>query len=405
VIKDSSIFKILVVCIALFHVSDAYSAEYLLESGINLRTVYDDNIFLTDIAHDSVKGIIITPTLSGVIKEKNWESQLSAKIRSHTYSDDTLDTNDQFFDLTGRYNAERNIFSLNYNYAFDSNLNSTSTDFGIAGRRVNRKVQSLTPQYTRLLTERSAVSASYSYADVDYLEAEATGYTPYVSESGSLSLIYNLTENDEVTIGFQIVDYTSKNDLITYQLYTSRVGIDHKFSEILSADFMVGASRQNTTNLSTQTFDFFGNTIVQTQEIDYENRGFVLDAGIRQQLESGVFTGRISRNNVTNSFGGLDRVDQLKINFSEKLSSTWSYTLAGRFEDITSISSGTRTTDRDALFFESIINYSITEKWKANASYRYIQRKFKSDTTNDRAPHSNRIYLGLTYNFPTLSTF
>ncbi len=376
-----------------------------MESNINARVEYNDNIFITDQPHDSVTGLIVTPTIYGKIKEKNWESSLSARIRSHNYSDDTLDTNDQFYNLVGQYNAERNIFSLGYNYDFDSNLNSTSTDFGIVGRRVNRKVQRLIPQYTRLLTERSVLSLSYTYSDVDYLEAENTGYTPYITKSGLASLVYDLTERDKLTFSLQAVDYTSKDDLITYQLFTSRIGAEHEFTETFSVDFLVGVSRQNSTNLSTQTFDFFGNVIVQTQEVNYENRTLVLDAGIKRLLESGEFTARISRNNVTNSFGGLDTVNQLKLNYSEKITSLWRYVLSVRFEDITSISSDARTTDRDVLFFDSILYYSITEKWKANASYRYIQRKFKSDTSDNRAPHSNRIYIGLTYNFPTLSTF
>jgi len=396
VTKNTGIFRILVVCTVTVLTTNAYSAEYLIESDVNARVEYNDNIFLTDLPHDSVKGIIITPTIFGKIKEKNWESSLIARIRSHNYSDDTLNTNDQFFDLVGRYNVERNIFSLSYNYDFDSNLNSTSTDFGISGRRVNRKIQSISPQYTRLLTERSVLSLSYTYSDVDYLEAEGTEYTPYITESGVLSLTYDLTERDKLTFSLQAVDYTSKNDLITYQLFTSRIGIDHKFTETLFADFLLGASRQNSTSLS---------TVVPTQEIDFKNRGFVLNAGIKQLLEKGEITARVSRDNVTNSFGGLDRVDKLKFNYSEKISQLWRYSVAARIEDIISISSGTRTTDRDVLFFNSTIYYSITEKWKANASYRYIQRKFKSDISDDRAPHSNSVYIGLTYNFPTLSTF
>jgi len=70
------------------------------------------------------------------------------------------------------------------NYDLASNLNSTSTDFGVVGRRIDTKNQSFTPQYTRLLTERSVLVFSYTYRDVDYLEAENTGFTPYITESG-----------------------------------------------------------------------------------------------------------------------------------------------------------------------------------------------------------------------------
>lgn len=404
-------FKISDICWAisaffvLFYTTIAYSKEYSLEADVDARAEYNSNIFLTNQPHDSVKGIIITPSLSGVVKEKNWQGELKARIKSHNYSDDNLNGNDQYLSLTGQYDAERNIFSLNALYDLASNLNSTSSDFGTVGRRVNTKNQSITPQYTRLLTERSALILSYTYTDVDFLEADDTAYTPYITETGSGSLIYDLTEKDKLTFQLQAVDYNSKNDLVTYQMFISRFGIDHKFSQTLSTDFLVGVSRQNSTNLTTQTFDFFGNVIIQTQEIDAKNRGLVLDAGIKKLLERGSIEGRLSRDNTTDSFGGLNQVDRLKINYIEKLSSLWRYSVSARIEDITSISVNNRSSDRDLLFFDTVVFYSISSKWDANASYRYVQRKYKSDTSDNRAPHSNRIYVGLTYNFPSLSTF
>ena len=68
-----------------------------------------------------------------------------------------------------------------------------------------------------------------------------------------------------------------------------------------------------------QTFDFLGNVIVQTQEIDAKNRGLVLDAGVMRLLERGSLDGRISRDNTTDSFGGLNQVDRLTIKYNEKL--------------------------------------------------------------------------------------
>lgn len=398
------VLKIPVVCIALFQTSNAWSYEGALEADIDTRAEYNTNIFLTNQPHDAVTGIIITPSLSGIIREQNWEAKLRARLRINNYSDHTIDGNDQFFDLTGQYSAQRNIFSLNINHDLDSNLSSTSTDFGIVGRRVERKSQSLTPQYTRLLTERLALILSYTYADVDYLEAEDIGFTPYISQTGSASLQYDLTERDELSFSLVAVDYVSKNDLVTYQLFISRIGIDHKFTETWSTDFMAGVSRRNSTNLQTQTFDFFGQPITQTQVIDFNDRGFVLDAGITRLLETGQIEGRISRNNTTNSFGGLDQVDQFKINYTDKISELWRYKISGRFDDVTSIS-GSSNNDREVFFFESVAFYSISRNWRANASYRYIIRRFYSDTSDSRAPHSNRIYLGLTYNFPSLSTF
>ena len=147
-IKIPRVSVMLLLCSAALSISNAYSYEAALEADVDARAEYNDNIFLTSLPHDPVTGIIITPSLSGIIKEENWEAKLRARVRINKYSDDTIDGNDQLFDLTGQYNAQRNIFSLNINHDLDSNLSSTSTDFGIAGRRVERKNQSITPQYT-----------------------------------------------------------------------------------------------------------------------------------------------------------------------------------------------------------------------------------------------------------------
>ena len=107
----------------------------------------------------------------------------------------------------------------------------------------------------------------------------------------------------------------------------------------------------------------------------------------------------------SNSFGGLDRTDQLKLNYLKNISELWRYVINARFDDISSSDTGTGSVSRKVFIFESIAYYSISRNWNVNASYRYALRRFNSDTSEDRAPHSNRIYVGLTYNFPSLSTF
>ncbi len=403
--KFSDIYKILAVCVVLVQASDAYATEQSLEADIGVRAEVNDNIFLTTLPHNTAKGIVIMPSLSGFIKEENWETKLRARIKSYRYTDKNLNSNDQYFDLTGRYLSDRNIFSLNINHDLASSLNSTSSDFGIVARRINSKRQSIMPQYTRLLTERLIATFSYTYRDIDYLEAENTGFTPYITNTGAGTLIYDLTERDKLTISLTAVDYTSRNDLVKYQLFMSRIGVDHKFSKILSADFLIGISRRNSTSLQSQSFDFLGRPIIVTQEIDTKNRGLVLDAGVTRLFERGQVEGRVSRDNTANSFGGLDQVDRVKISFSDKLSALWRYKISGRYENFTSISSGSRNTDRKIYFFKTEVNYSMNRNWNINASYVYAQRRFKNNFSDTRVPQSNRVYIGLTYNFPLLSTF
>ena len=216
---------------------------------------------------------------------------------------------------------------------------------------------------------------------------------------------YNLTEKDTLSLSLQAVDYESSDKLVTYQLFVSRFSIDHAFSETLSSNFQIGVSRQSSTSLITEEFDFFGNIIIRAQEIDAENRGLVLNAGITQLLEKGSVNGRISRDNTTNSFGGLDEINKFEVSHINKLSALWRYNVNGSYSEVTSISSSSSTIDRNILSLEAVASYSINANWRFSASYRYLQRRFKSDTSGNKAPHSNRVFVSLTYNLPSLSTF
>ncbi len=388
------------------HPEESYSSEKLLEASVSARTGYNDNIFLTSLPHDAVSSFIITPSLSGVIKEQNWQAKLNSQLRLNQYSNHNLDSNGQLFNLTGQYNAERNIFSLSVGHDLMTSLSTVSTDFGLSRERIKRKTQSITPQFTRLLTERLALTLSYSYSDTEYLEIEDDiRFVSSYTGTGSAALRYNLTEKDEVSINFQAVDYTRKDKLGDIQLFDVSVGFDHGFSQTLSMDLAIGESKRNSTNLQTITFDFFGGTATQDQEINVKTRGSTLNLGVKQLLEKGSISGRISRNTTTNSFGGLNETDKLVINYDERLSSLWRYAISASYENTTSVSAATTSTDREVLFLEARTNYSLTQDWNMKLSYRYSQREFKNISSSGDTPDSNRLQIGLTYNLPPLSTF
>ena len=213
-----------------------------------------------------------------------------------------------------------------------------------------------------------------------------------------------MTEKDKINFILQATDYISKDEGFEYQLFVTRIGIEHAFTELWSGDFTIGGSRRNATNRITQTLDFFGQPVTLTQETDFSDNGYVLDASAGRKSETSSFSVRISRDNVPNSFGGLNVVDTLAFSFGQRLTELWRYTIDARYEEIDAVAAQTRSTDREVLFFEPRIFYTIGRNWIVNASYRYIQRRFKTDTS-DTAPHSNRIYIGMTYNLQDISTF
>lgn len=402
------IFGRFLLCLLFLSASNSYSEEYLLESKISTRAGYNSNAFLS-VQPREVTSITITPSISGIVKERNWQTNFNASVSSYADDDPDRDSDyigKQFF-LTGRYGAERNIFSLGLGYDLSSNLSSVSEDFGTVSRRINRKKQSVTPGYTRSLTERLDFSLSYTMTDVDFEDADGTSFTPYNIETGSSSLSYDLTEKDKLTFSLQVTDYESKNNLVSYQTFVTQLGLGHTFSEVWSTDLSIGVSRRKSTSLATKTIDLFGQTWVQPQEVDAKTNGLVMNVGVSKRTELGSLNVSLSRSDSSSSFGGLDQVDSFKIDYEEKVTSFWHYSVGTRFESIKAITAASSFSDRDTLYFEAAVSYNVSLNWSANVSYSYAQRQLKgglSSSNNDK-PHSNRVFIGLTYNFPSLSTF
>ncbi len=403
-IKLFGILSVLGFFLPLTYSIAAHSSEKLLEASVSASAEYNDNLFLTTTPHDSVSSIVITPSLSGIIKEQNWQVKLNTRLRINQYSENALDSTGQLFNLAGQYSAERNIFSVSVGHDLISSLSTNSADFGISSQQVERKTQSVSPQYTRLLTERLTLNLSYSYSDTDYTN-EDTRFIASYTDTGSVLFRYNLTEKDQVSINIQAVDYTRKDRLGDTQLLDVNLGFDHKFSKTLSVDFVVGASKRNSTNLQTTALDFFGTIILIPQEIGAKTRGNNLALGVKQILETGSIAARVDRNTTTNSFGGLDEIEKLVISYDNSLSSLWRYTIATKYVNTTSVSAATTSNDREVLSFEAKTYYSLTQNWNMSLTYRYSQRKFRTVSSAEGTPDSNRLQIGLTYNLPRLSTF
>ncbi len=400
------IFERVVVCLLFLSASNAYSEEYLLESKITTRAGYNSNPYIS-VQPREVTSIVVTPSISGIVKESNWQTKFDAAVSSHTDDDPEKDSDNigKRFALSGRYGAERNIFSLALGYDLTSNLSSLSEDFGTVTRRINRVTQSVTPGYTRLLTERLVFSLSYTMTEVDFEDADNTNLTPYKLETGSSSLSYDLTEKDKLTFSLQVTDYQSENNQVTYQTFVSQLGLGHKFSETWSTDLSIGVSRQTSTNLETVFIDFFGQTGFRQQEVDVKNRGLVMNAAVEKRFELGSLNASLSRSDSSNSFGGLNQVDSFKLDYETKFASLWHYSIGTRFDRIESITSNASISDRDFLYFVTAVSYNISSNWNADVSYTYAQRQLNGDLNSNDKNHSNRVFMGLTYNFPALSTF
>jgi hypothetical protein len=255
-----------------------------------------------------------------------------------------------------------------------------------------------------MLTERLIVSLGYTLTAVKYDGSASTGFVLYETDMGSVSVVYNLTERDKFNASIQYTDYMSLNGLSEYQLLILRAGLSRQFTERFMVDFQVGTSERDSISRLTSTIDFFGTTVTLTQESDSNNSGLVMNTGFELKTETGIVSGRLSRDNVTNSYGGVNEIDKLSLAYNQKLSDRWGYALEGRYTETKSVISSTSFSDRNLLSITTKVNYSLARNWKLSASWRYLKRELISLNQTD-TPDSSRIYIGMTYSFPDVSTF
>lgn len=400
-VKSRAVAFVLLMCVAL---NNVYATEYLIKSRVNTAAIYNDNIFLEAFPPESVSSLAITPGVSVLAREASWESTLNAKISNYTSNNESIERNDKFIDVSGKYFTARDTFTLNAAYDLDSTLNSNSSDFGIADERVDRETTSIGPEYIRRLTERLSVLVSYNHTDVDYLNATTTSFVSYITDMESGSFIYGLSELDQLNFTLQNIDYESKDKNSEYNMIIARVGMNHKLSETLSVDYKVGVSRREITRRGQASTIFFGIPVTLFQETDYTDTGAVLEAGMNYELEESSYGLRISRDNVTNSFGGLNESDKIRLEYNRDVTSLLSYSIDTWYEDVEAISGNVSFSTRSTIYFEPGIKYSLDKDLDLNVSYRYIRRDY--DFINvGRAPESNQLYIGILYRFPVISTF
>lgn len=395
-----------IVCLMLVFVyGNTHSAEYAIESAITSQTTYNDNLFLSSGPHDSSTAFTITPTIKALVKEKEWSSSIDAALKNNNYSDRELDTTDKFLNLQGDYRQERNIYSVAAGYTLQSNIDLDSADFGLTGKRINRKMVTLTPSYTRLLNERFSFTTSLAHMDVDYINSANTGLTPYELNTVFGALNYSVNERDQLSLTLQVSDYASKDNESQYQLYILRLGMSHHFSETLSGSFQLGASKRDVTNLDPFFFDFFGTRVSGATEENTKDDGFVVNMGLSKIIERGSVVLNLSRDNSESSTGGLSEVDSVLLGINMKLTPLWSYSASLEAYKSTAISANVSLADHQTLAFKPSVVYSFDHGWRATISYVYVSRKFLNNASNVSTPHSNALTFGITYNFPSISTF
>lgn len=403
-------------CVVLFCIisSDAViAAEWSAEPSISLSEEYNDNIRFTVSPHPGVWQSRLTPSLRLSSKNEASEISGSAQLNINRYAGDPQveDRNDQIFSLLTRFQSERNTWAMNVAYKQDSTADERNTT-GVVQNFTQRSAFSLSPSWTRALTDRSSLKLDYSYQEVKY----ATHITSndYTSQQVGGALQYKLSERDQVSLSasYSKTDYApvtkvgdpsplfylstttvNKSDLRNIQL-----GIDHEFSETLRGSLALG--KRIVLTIQEQSRAVCLGLVCAppvSAKSETQGPGTSFSANLGKTFEASKVSVFASRD--TNASGsGLVETDKFGVSLNrtltEKLTGSFDATVF-RTKYIDATAPGSRY-----YTFEPKLNWHFMERWTLDAGYRYA--RFEPDSAA-AATTANAVYLNLAYNWPKMA--
>jgi len=405
-----------------------HAAEWSAQPEVTLRTGYNDNIRLTSVDHDSVWETVLRPAVKfGVATEnKGLTGNADFSIRRFTggsglESSDRLDREDVDLNLNAYHRMERGNSGLGVTITRDSTLDSELDDTGnVIEERATRLSQTLSPSWSRLLTERMRLDLSYRFTTVGYSDElpplDLIGYN-YDVFSASLVRMFSARINGTASYSYSRYKPEIGFDSDTLSL---QAGASWNVSQTLSSSILAGLRK--TTTFSTALVptgfcvgadpgagfpDCTGGFPVLTEYIsvpnDIKNTGAVFSASLSKQLEKTSLSVSLTRSASPSGNGELLDTTSLRVSgerrFTEKLGASLSIQLTDR-ETITNTGTGSDTGNRRFFRITPKISWRWRHDLRLTAAYEYAENEYANNVGN---PSRNAVYLALNYQRPRIS--
>ena len=380
--------------------TDVMASNFLLESEINARAGYDDNIGFVDAeSSDSATILMIKPKVKLTYKDDNWDTTANANIAATSYSSEVQDTVDSYLDLGTAYQTNRNTYSIVASYDKSSNKAADADDtiIGLTTEQIDTTSLSLLPSYTRSLTERLSLRIGYGYSEVD-ISPESATFLPYETHVATGAVLYKLSQKSELSLVIDAIDYTSENNISEYEMLSTKVGIVHNFSEMIVGEFFAGYNTNDFTTRSDTEFNFAGSKVTGVEVVETESKGGVYEALIDAKwIELGA-----SRITDSNTLGGLDKTDKLHAKLRMQITSLIGISLEMVRSDIEEQNESVVGRSRIVTTIRPAMNFTLTRNLKLRALYSRIEYDYADDIPGQASSDKNMFHVNLKYTFPSI---
>ena len=382
-----------------------------MEPSFRVKTEYNDNILLTPAPHPAVWGITVSPDVrfTGATERLSVTGGINLSFDRY-FDQPQLNANNHALILRSSYRTERDLFGLNVDSVRDPTLVSELLETGavVAYRQRNRL--SVTPSWTRALTESTSVGVTYTYTAVRYGGGPEFGVNliDYHDQSAALGWQRALSERSVVTLTAYYDQYESDPATFRAETYGVQAGYTHRFSETLRGSFSVGGRRTKST-IASQALVCegvviaglcFGTITVVPFTTKEKSSGYTLDALVEKQLETSTFTGHLSRQLNPSGVGTLIETDRLSLGWSRDWSAALRTMVDAAAYQSRYVGSVRANSDTRYLRIEPRLSWRFAEGWELLAGYRHEWTRAQGTGVGADA---NVGYVSVSYAWPKLS--
>jgi len=366
-------------------------AQWYSESQASLRSVYDDNIRLTNRDHNAIVGMVLAGSIKAGRRSETSNVNLKGGITSRTYSgEDGQDTNDFDFGIDATHRTERDRFTVSAAVKLDSTLTSEIQSSGLMHDRKRRIKKNFALAWTHSLSERTSLKLGYSHTNTKYRSARNTGLSNYTYQVVDVMLSYSLSDKTSVYTSLASSLYKGSNRTKTeVRDLGVTVGVDHKFSETFSAG-MGGGIRYAETEHK-----------IFNVNNDSNDTGFLLTANIKRSFEQTTMRGSLSRSVQPSGSGALLVTDNLSAEVDYQVDERLSLHLASKIYRNSSTDEDDESHDRVYFSIQPKVRWKIKRWWLIEGSYRYRRQRYDS---TGQAADSNAIFVFARYIWPSKPT-
>ncbi len=381
------------------------AAEWKIDPTLRFRAGYNDNLRMA--VNNEISTAEATFSPSAVFSVATPTSGISGNLGFdfRRYEEDSdLDDNNASLDVRTFHNMERSRLGLDLGFTKDTTLDSQLEATGLAFDRIPRQRINISPNWSYSIGERTRVSASYGYTDVEYSNSNRTRFVNYDVNSAQVALTRVL--NEKTTASLTLSGSKSNNDNDVESTNANlQGGASYRFSETLSASLFIGVRRTEVDFSQTSQIPIFsGNTIIGfvplTQDISNSDWGSTFSASITKAFLRGETSVSASRD-ISNDIDGQPiEATRLRSTSLYRFSEILSASLNLEFNNSQSNNNVGSSLNRDYYQIEPTFSWAMKKFWSLSGSYRYRKQTF--DDIKDDATQ-NAAYLTLTYRWPRIA--